>query len=246
MPVHLYGFPADMDAILAIAIEHELHVVEDACQAHGAAYRSSNGQTVVKKAGTLGQLGCFSFYPGKNLGAMGEGGAVLTDDESLAAKVRLLRNHGQIEKYRHVIPNGSNCRLDTMQAAILNIKLRKLDEWNARRLRIAEIYYTGLEGLSITLPETKSYGEHAYHLFVVQVEERNEIRRRLAMCDIETGLHYPVPLHLQPGLQCLGLGPGSFPVSEKIAERLLSLPMHPHLTPEQAEYVCEVLTEAVE
>lgn len=246
VPVHMYGFPAHMDAILAIASEHTLSVVEDACQAHGATYYSTNGQLVPKKAGSIGQLGCFSFYPGKNLGAMGEGGAVVTNDEALAERIRLLRNHGQVEKYHHDISNGSNSRLDTLQAAILDAKLRMLDEWNGRRRQIAEIYNSCLEASNVVLPKTKEYGDHAYHLFVIQVEGRDQIRSRLADLEIETGLHYPIPLHLQRGLQYLKLGPGSYPRTERMAERLLSLPMHPNLTPSQAEYVCDALIEAVE
>ena len=246
IPVHLYGYPADMDAILAIALEFELNVVEDACQAHGAIYyTSSNGQSIPKRAGTFGHLGCFSFYPGKNLGAMGEGGAVITDNPELAEKIHLLRNHGQIEKYNHILSHGANCRLDALQAAILDVKLRMLDEWNARRRNLAALYSDGLGGMRVTIPTTKAYGEHVYHLYVVQVEERDHVRDYLAACDIETGLHYPIPLHLQKALQWLEVSRGNYPVTERMADRLLSLPMFPHMSIAQVEYVCDTLAQAV-
>ena len=245
IPVHLYGFPADMNAILDIASAYNLDVIEDACQAHGAAHMSSNNGSLPIRAGALGRLGCFSFYPGKNLGAMGDGGAVTTEDGELAVRIRLLRNHGQIKKYDHVLSHGSNCRLDSLQAAILDVKLRRLDEWNSRRREIAAHYVDHLEGSGVTLPQTRPYGEHVYHLFVVQVEDRDRIQRHLAESNIESGLHYPIPLHLQQGLKYLGLERGSFPETEAMADRLLSLPMYPHMDMAQIEYVCDVLIEAV-
>lgn len=245
MPVHLYGFPADMDPILDLASEYRLAVVEDACQAHGAVYFSTRNGLTPRKAGTLGNIGCFSFYPGKNLGAMGDAGAVITEDAQLAEKIRLLRNHGQITKYDHVLSRGSNCRLDSLQAAILDVKLQKLDEWNSRRRRIAAEYSERLERSGITLPRVSSYGEHVYHLFVVQIEDRDQIQQQLAMNGIETGLHYPIPLHLQRGLRNLGLGPGMYPETEEMAKKLLSLPMHPHMDMSQIGYVCDTLLKEV-
>jgi dTDP-4-amino-4,6-dideoxygalactose transaminase len=245
LPVHLYGFPANMDAIGGIADQYGLDIVEDACQAHGSAYFSINGKVVAKKAGAIGRAAGFSFYPGKNLGAMGEGGAVTTNDTALAASIRQLRNHGQAERYVHVVSNGSNCRLDSIQAAILDAKLKKLDEWNACRQQVAAAYNARLAGSRVKLPRTPGYGQHVYHLYVVLVEERDRVRRELAESGIETGLHYPVPLHLQEAYRSMGLKRGSFPVTEAAADRLLSLPMYPHMTADEVDYVCCMLQKAV-
>lgn len=244
LPVHLYGFPADMQAIHSLAKQYGLDVVEDSAQAHGATYTLRNGTTSVHKCGSTGRLGCFSMYPGKNLGGIGEAGAVVTNDDELARQVRLLSNHGQTERYIHSTAVGTNGRLDAIQAAVLDIKLKRLDEWNDCRRKVAEHYAARLEGTSITAPKALPYGEHIYHVYLVQVENRDQVRQRLSERGVETGLHYPVPLHLQEAFRYLEQGPGSFPVTEQVAERLLSLPMFPHLTSDQVDYVCDELIQA--
>jgi dTDP-4-amino-4,6-dideoxygalactose transaminase len=246
IPVHLYGFPADMGALHSIAQAFNLYIVEDACQAHGSVYTLSNGGSTTHKAGSTGQFGAFSMYPGKNLGAIGEAGALITSDAGLAEKARLLINHGQTERYVHAIPNGTNGRLDAIQAAILDIKLKRLDEWNECRRQVASHYRARLAGSRIRIPETRPYGEHIYHVYLVQLENRDQVRGRLAETGVETGLHYPVPLHLQAAFRHMELGPGSYPITERIAARLLSLPMFPHMTRAQVDYVCDRLLEAVE
>jgi dTDP-4-amino-4,6-dideoxygalactose transaminase len=246
MPVHLYGFPADMQAIHKLAKQYGLDVVEDSAQAHGATYTLQNGKTTVHKAGTTGRLGCFSMYPGKNLGGIGEAGAVITNDDELARQVRLLSNHGQTERYIHSTAVGSNGRLDSIQAAVLDIKLKRLDEWNNCRRQHAEHYNARLEGTRVTAPKALPYGEHIYHVYLVQVEDRDRVRQQLSERGVETGLHYPVPLHLQEAFRFLEQGPGSFPVTEQVAERLVSLPMFPHLTSDQVDYVCDELIKATE
>ena len=244
LPVHLYGFPADMQAIHSLAQQYGLDVVEDSAQAHGAAYTLQNGTTSVHKCGSTGRLGCFSMYPGKNLGGIGEAGAVVTNDDELARQVRLLSNHGQTERYIHSTAVGTNGRLDAIQAAVLDIKLKRLDEWNNCRRKVADHYAARLGGTRVKTPETLPYGEHIYHVYLVQVEDRDQVRQKLAERGVETGLHYPVPLHLQEAFRYLELGPGSFPVTEQVAERLLSLPMFPHLTSDQVDYVCDSLIQA--
>jgi dTDP-4-amino-4,6-dideoxygalactose transaminase len=244
LPVHLYGFPADMQAIHTIARQYGLDVVEDAAQAHGASYTLTNGTTSEHRCGTTGRLGCFSMYPGKNLGAIGEAGAVVTNDDELARQVRLLANHGQTERYIHSTAVGSNGRLDSIQAAVLDIKLKRLEEWNDCRRKVADHYAARLGGSRVKTPEVLPYGQHIYHVYLVQVEGRDGVRQTLAERGIETGLHYPVPLHLQEAFRYLEQGPGSFPVTEHVAERLLSLPMFPHLTGDQIDYVCDALIEA--
>ena len=244
MPVHLYGFPADMQAIHTLAKQYGLDVVEDSAQAHGATYTLQNGSTSVHKCGSTGRLGCFSMYPGKNLGGIGEAGAVITNDDELARQVRLLSNHGQTERYIHSTAVGTNGRLDAIQAAVLDIKLQRLDEWNNCRRQAAAHYTARLEGSRVTAPKTLPHGEHIYHVFLVQVEDRDRVRQQLSERGVETGLHYPVPLHLQEAFRYLEQGPGSFPVTEQVAERLLSLPMFPHLTPDQIDYVCDELIKA--
>ncbi len=238
LPVHLYGQPADMDRILRIAAKHRLPVIEDAAQAHGARYRG-------RRVGGLGRIGCFSFYPGKNLGAYGEGGALVTDDPELADKARALRDHGQRQKHRHEMI-GFNYRMAGFQGAVLRIKLRYLDDWNAARRAHAQRYLDGLKGLSrLGLPLVDQKLESVFHLFVIEVEDRDRIAARLKTEGIESGLHYPVPVHLQPAYGELGLGPGSFPVSERLAQRCLSLPMFPELTDEQIDHVCARLRAAL-
>lgn len=230
IPVHLYGQAADMDPLHALAQAHGLVVIEDAAQAHGATYHG-------RPCGTLGRVGCFSFYPGKNLGAYGDGGAVTTDDPAVAQQVRMLRNYGQSKKYYHDVA-GWNSRLDTVQAAILRIKLRHLADWNEARRRHAARYREQLAGLPLTLPGEMPGNRHVYHLFVVQVDQREAFMDYLARRDVHCGIHYPVPIHQQAAYRELGYQPGALPVTERIAPRLVSLPMYPELTGEQVDYAC--------
>jgi dTDP-4-amino-4,6-dideoxygalactose transaminase len=234
VPVHLYGQPADMDAILAIAKKHGLWVVEDTCQAHLAEYKG-------RKAGSMGVAGAFSFYPGKNMGACGEGGAVTTNDENLAAKIRMLRDHGQSKKYHHEM-EGYNGRCDALQAAALRIKLKHLPVWNEARRNKAKIYLDLLKEVDgVILPKANKRCLHVYHLFVIQVDNRDDVVEALKQMGISTGLHYPIPLHLQKAYEHMGLEVGSFPVAEACAKSLLSLPMYPELSEEQIVYVCDCL-----
>lgn len=223
IPVHLYGQPADMDAINDIASTHGLTVIEDACQAHGARYRG-------RRAGSLGHAAAFSFYPGKNLGAFGDGGMVVTDDDEVAETVRKLRNLGSTEKYCHDV-KGFNRRLDTLQAAVLEVKLARLDHDNALRRRAAALYDALLEEPAVRTPWTAPNTEHAHHLYVIEVDDRNALRSHLATVGVATGVHYPVPIHMQPAYTALGDGPGSYPTTEASAQRILSLPMHPYVSP---------------
>ncbi len=243
MPVHLYGLPAEMNAILSLAGEFGLEVIEDACQAHGAEHRLADGRWV--KAGTLGRAGCFSFYPGKNLGALGEAGALVTADDDLAGRVRCLRDHGQIERYVHLSPDGVNARMDAIQAAVLEIKLTRLADWNARRREVAAWYAEELAGTELRLPREPEGTRHVFHLYVVRVPRRDAVRHDLAQYGISTGLHYPIPLHLQPAFAHLELGPGSFPEAERAATEVLSLPMYPHLTRHQVAYISDRLRKAL-
>jgi dTDP-4-amino-4,6-dideoxygalactose transaminase len=237
VPVHLYGQPADMDRILRIADAHRLPVVEDAAQAHGARCHG-------RRVGGFGRLGCFSFYPGKNLGAYGEGGALVTNDAELADKARALRDHGQRRKHCHELI-GYNYRMSAFQGAVLGVKLNYLDRWNAARQALARRYLERLTDLpQIGLPLIDQDRESVFHLFVVELDHRDRIAARLKTEGIDTGLHYPVPVHLQPAYRNLGLPPGRFPVSERLATRCLSLPMSPELTNKQADYVCARLKAA--
>lgn len=243
LPVHLYGLPADMAPILQLAARYNLHVIEDACQAHGASYQL-NGEW--KQAGSLGDVAAFSFYPGKNLGAMGEGGGVTTNNATMAHRMKQWRDHGQREKYIHDNANGWNGRLDTLQCAILNIKLQKLAEWNNRRRQAAAWYRQRLEqDERIVLPHEPNGRFHVYHLFVVQLPDRETVRQKLTEQGIGLGLHYPLPLHLQPAYQGWGWQPGQFTATETAANHLLSLPMFPHLTEDQVDHVCRVLLNAL-
>jgi dTDP-4-amino-4,6-dideoxygalactose transaminase len=237
LPVHLYGQPADMSALADIAARHRLALVEDACQAHGAEY---NGRRV----GGLGTAGCFSFYPSKNLGGCGEGGAVTTNDPDLAARIRLLRNHGSVSKYEHRIP-GYNFRLEGLQGAFLSAKLKYLDEWNHRRRIAAKEYDRLLTGSQVAAPVEMPYAKHVYHLYVVQTEDRDGLRQRLAEREVEAGLHYPVPLHLQEAYKSLGYRMGDFPVTEQAARRIVSLPMHPGLSGAAIAYVADAIQDAL-
>lgn len=228
LPVHLYGQPCDMDALLSIASRRGLWLVEDAAQAHGAQFKG-------KACGTLGRVGCFSFYPGKNLGAYGDGGAVCTNDRALAARVRQLRDHGRSGKYEHELI-GFGERLDTIQAAILRVKLRKLDEWNRRRRAHAETYRTLLEGLVILPAEGKDV-EPVYHLFVIRTGARDALLEHLRSQGISAGIHYPIPLHKQAAFRNAGFSGVALPVTERVVDEILSLPMYPELPKEQLSYV---------
>jgi dTDP-4-amino-4,6-dideoxygalactose transaminase len=237
MAVHLYGRPADMDAIMVLAREHGLRVIEDACQAHGARYRG-------RRMGGIGDFAAFSFYPAKNLGALGDGGMLTTSDPELADRVRAMRDYGQRRKYEHVAM-AWNRRLDTLHAAVLRLKLRRLDDWNAARRRHASRYAQLLEGCGLVLPAAAPEAEHVFHLFVVQAPDRDRLAAALAARGIATGLHYPVPIHLQPAYRERGLGRGCFPVAEQMADRVLSLPMFPELSDAQLERVAEAIRTSV-
>ena len=241
VPVHLYGHPADMDRILPLAEHHGLVVVEDAAQAHGAAYRG-------RRCGTLGAAGAFSFYPTKNLGAYGDGGAVVTNDTALAERLVLLRNYGWSERYYSAI-KGYNSRLDELQAAVLGAKLPYLDSWNARRRRLAALYTAALAddaGVSaIQVPTEAAWAAHTYHLYVVRVPERDRVQAGLRERGIATQVHYPVPVHLQKAYRDLGYTPGSLPHTEQAAAEILSLPLYPELTDDDVQYVAAALRETV-
>nr|MBP7323851.1 DegT/DnrJ/EryC1/StrS family aminotransferase [Deltaproteobacteria bacterium] len=240
IPVHLFGQTADMDPIRDIAAEYGLFIVEDACQAHGSEYK---GWT----AGSLGVAGCFSFYPGKNLGAYGEAGAVVTNDSEVAEKVKRLRDHGQSQKYLHGAI-GWNSRMDGFQAAILSVKLRHLPEWNRARRKNATCYSDLLSDCangSLILPVEADYAKHVYHLYVIRVRRRELLMRALSEAGISSGIHYPVPIHLTEAYQFLGYHRGSFPVAERCADEFVSLPMFPELTRAQIEYVAENISRFV-
>ena len=239
LPVHLYGQPAHLDPLLAIARRHDLALIEDACQAHGAEYKG-------QKVGALGRAGCFSFYPSKNLGACGEGGAIVTNDPELAERVRLLRNHGSVSKYEHRFP-GYNFRMEGLQGAFLAVKLPHLDEWNERRRKAAQHYDRLFSATQpgIIAPNEMSYAKHVYHLYVIQADARDALRQQLAERGVETGLHYPIPLHLQEAYRSLGYGRGDFPVAEQLADRALSLPMYPDISLEAVEVVASALLECL-
>jgi dTDP-4-amino-4,6-dideoxygalactose transaminase len=232
VPVHLFGLVADMDAIMAVANKHSLPVVEDACQAHGAEYKD-------RRAGSLGHIGCFSFYPGKNLGALGEAGAIVTDDSELKCKIDALRDHGQTRRYHHAMI-GWNGRMDGIQAAALSVKLPRLAELNSKRRQHASQYSAELAGLDeIILPTAPSHGLHAFHIYAIRAPRRDGLLRYLAQREITAAVHYPVPVHLQPAYASLGFKPGAFPVAERCADEFLSMPMFPELTPAQIQWVAE-------
>jgi dTDP-4-amino-4,6-dideoxygalactose transaminase len=244
VPVHLYGQTADMDAIGDIARRYNLIVVEDACQAHGAQYFSER-ENRWKKAGSMGRAAAFSFYPGKNLGACGEAGAVTTSSEEIAAKIRMLRDHGQSRKYYHDI-EGYNGRLDSIQAGILNVKLRHLEDWNERRRQAAQRYdelFSGVEG--VVVPTQSEWSRAVYHLYVIRVQNRDKLQRHLAAANIDTGIHYPVPLHLQKAYEGFGHGAGSFPIAETVASEIISLPMYPQLRAEQQQRVVSEIRDFI-
>jgi dTDP-4-amino-4,6-dideoxygalactose transaminase len=245
VPVHIYGQVADMDAILELAQRFKLIVVEDACQAHGAEYFSKK-ENRWRKAGSIGHVGAFSFYPGKNLGACGEAGAVTTDDEEMARKMRMLRDHGQAKKYYHDI-EGYNGRLDSMQAGFLSVKLRHLAAWNKARQAAAQRYQELFAEAkdSVVIPREASWSRGVFHLYVVRTQEREALQTHLAEAGIGTGIHYPIPLHLQKAYNHLGFKKGDFPITERIACDILSLPMFPQLQPEQQSRVAKKVLEFV-
>ncbi len=244
VPVHLCGQVADMDAILELAEAWGLLVVEDACQAHGAEYYSRRDQCW-RKAGSIGAAAAFSFYPGKNLGACGEAGAVVTNDPDLAAKVRTLRDHGQVEKYYHSM-EGYNGRLDAIQAGILQVKLAHLAQWNDQRRKNAEIYGELLSSVDgVLLPFEPSWSRAVYHLYIVRVQDRQDMQGYLKDAGIGTGIHYPIPLHLQEAYQFLDYHKGDFPVAERIAPEILSLPMYPQLRRPEQEAVARAVKECL-
>lgn len=235
VPVHLYGQPVDMDAVMATADRHHLIVIEDAAQAHGARYKG-------RCAGSIGHAAAFSFYPSKNLGAIGDGGMITTSDDQAAARIRLLRNYGQRVKYYHSTP-GTNSRLDTLQAAVLRIKLPHLDGWNAARRRHADAYAARLAPV-VRTPASAAGVEHIFHLYVIETDQRDALQARLKAQQIDTGIHYPVPAHLQEVSAPLGGTAGMFPATEAAAGRMLSLPMYAELTEDQIDYVAAAVRGA--
>jgi dTDP-4-amino-4,6-dideoxygalactose transaminase len=238
VPVHLFGQMADMDAIMGTAHRYGTPVVEDACQAHGAEFKG-------RKAGSVGVAGSFSFYPGKNLGAFGEAGAVTTDDGDLRTKVRMLRDHGQVAKHDHTAI-GWNARMDGIQAAVLSVKLRRLSLANAARRAHARLYDELLaDEPRVIRPAVSPHALHVYHIYAVRVPHRDELLQRMASRGIHCGVHYPIPIHLQEAYSFLGLRPGSFPVAERCAREFLSLPMYPELRPEQIRFVVKGLKESL-
>jgi len=229
IPVHLYGQPADMDPILAIARRNRLIVIEDAAQAHGAEYKG-------RRTGSLADLACFSFYPGKNLGAYGEGGAVVTSNSEMDRKIRMLRDWGAEKKYYHRF-KGYNYRLDGIQGAVLRVKLRHLDEWNCARDLHARAYCSMLSNSMVGVPRQMSYARHVHHVYAVRAPERDQLQERLARAGVQTGIHYPIPVHLQEAYREPHYKEGDFPFSEAAAREVLSLPMYAELTSQQVEYV---------
>ncbi len=236
IPVHLYGQISNMDEIMRIAEQYNLFVLEDAAQAHGATYKN-------KKAGTIGHVGCFSFYPSKNLGAFGQGGAVITNDAHFAEKIRMFIDHGQREKYQHVL-EGWNFKMDGFQAAVLNVKLKYLDKWNSARRRHAQTYNNLLKDTDgIVLPKELPDRQHVYHLYVIHVKDRTLLQQYLKDADIGSSIHYPIALHLQNAFHYLGYKRGDFSITEECASSVLSLPMFPELTSSEVKYVCEKIKE---
>ena len=235
LPVHLYGHPAPMEPIRQLAGKFGIVVIEDACQAHGARYKG-------KRAGSLGDAAAFSFYPGKNLGAYGDGGMVVTNDREVANRLEMLRNYGQKEKYHHLF-RGYNRRLDTLQAAILRVKLKYLEKWNAARRCSAKLYHDFLEGTDVVTPSETREVESVWHLYVIRSEHRDTLREHLVSKGISASIHYPIPVHLQPAYKDLGYKRGNFPVTEGHASRILSLPMYAELTSEQVQLTAETIRE---
>jgi len=237
LPVHLYGQPADLDPILALARQRGIFVVEDAAQAHGARYRG-------KLMGAHGDIVCWSFYPGKNLGAFGDAGAVTTNNTALAQRIRGLRNYGSKEKYFNV-ERGVNSRLDPLQAAVLRVKLTKLDDWTERRRAIASAYAEGLMGTGVILPYVPAWAEPAWHLYVIRVKDRDSLQQQLAAAGIGTLIHYPIPPHMQEAYADLGLNEDSLPLARQLANEVLSLPIGPHLSPDEVREVVTMVSDCV-
>lgn len=238
LPVHLYGRPADLDPMMEIARRHGLSVIEDGCQAHGAIYKG-------RRVGSIGRAAAFSFYPGKNLGAYGEGGALTTNDGRLAQLARSLRDHGQSKRYFHDFV-GYNYRMDGFQGAVLRLKLKRLAEWTAKRREFAQLYRSLLSGTVVGLPEDDSHSECVYHLFVAYVEDRDRVREELEKRGVQTAIHYPRPVHLQKPYAALGYRPGDLPYTEQAAERCFSLPLFPEMTAEQVRYGAQMVAEVTE
>lgn len=235
LPVHLHGQPADINAIMEIARKHDIPVIEDAAQAHGAEYHG-------KRTGSLGDLACFSFYPGKNLGAYGEAGMVVTNNPRYAETIRMLRDWGQAAKYEHRL-KGYNYRMDGLQAAVLRIKLGYLDDWTDKRRKNAGLYTDSLDNLDVTTPVETIHVRHVYHVYTIRHETRNNLRAYLSHNSIQTGIHYPIPVHLQTAYSDLGYRLGDLPVTEKVADEILSLPMYPELTASQIDTVTSAIRD---
>jgi dTDP-4-amino-4,6-dideoxygalactose transaminase len=236
LPVHLYGQMAHLDPLLEICERHGLALIEDAAQAHGATYRG-------RRAGAVGRVGCFSFYPGKNLGAYGESGALITHDDAIATRARALRDHAQSERYRHE-ELGFNYRMDGIQGAVLGVKLRHLDRWNTIRRQVAARYQASLADTPLVQPHEAEGRHHVWHLYVVRSADRDRLQQALAEACIGTGLHYPIPIHLQPAYAHLGYRVGDFPVAEQLAQQCLSLPIYAELSAEEQEHIVQVLKQA--
>jgi len=244
IPVHLYGQPTHMKPLLDIARKYNLKIIEDTAQAHGAKYRISADKWQI--AGNMGDIGCFSFYPTKNLGAFGDGGAVVTDDENIYKKLLMLRDYGRKSRYEHIIL-GYNSRLDTVQATILRIKLEHLDKWNALRQKNAKIYTDKLKGIKdVVVPFEADYGQHVYHIYAIRVKGRDRVIEELTKEGIGVLVHYPIPLHLQEVYKTLGYKSGDFPVAEKVAKEVISLPMYPHMPENQIEFVAKTLKKIIQ
>ncbi|MFH1671316.1 MAG: DegT/DnrJ/EryC1/StrS family aminotransferase [Candidatus Portnoybacteria bacterium] len=235
LPVHLFGRPVDMGKLMEIANRNNLLVIEDACQSHGAKYKE-------KKVGSFGLAGCFSFYPSKNLGAFGDAGMVTTNSEEIYGKIRILRNHGEKQKYFHET-KGFNSRLDNLQAAVLRVKLKYLDEWNKTRNKWAQLYTSLLEGTSLITPRIEPQLCHVFHLYVVRSKKRDKLLNFLKEREIYAGIHYPIPIHLLPAFKNLGYKEGDFPIAERYAREIISLPMFPELTEEKINYIVEIIKE---
>ena len=235
IPVHLYGQMAEMGPLMDIAEDNDLKIIEDSAQAHGAEYKG-------RKSGTIANAGCFSFYPGKNLGAYGDAGMVTTNDDEIAENVKILRDHGRSDKYEHKII-GFNHRIDALQAAILNVKLKHLNEWTDARRKNAKLYDELLGRCAVVTPVEKEYNKHVYHLYVIRTKNREELQKHLKAQGISTGIHYPIPLHLQPAYSNLNHKQGDFPITEKYSGEILSLPMFAELTEHEIEYVVEKIKE---
>jgi dTDP-4-amino-4,6-dideoxygalactose transaminase len=238
IPVHLYGKPADTETLTEIAQKNKLIIIEDAAQAHGAEVRG-------RRVGGLGQMGCFSFYPGKNIGAYGEGGAVTTDDEEFAEKIRLLRDWGAKKKYYYDV-KGFSFRMETLQGAILQVKLRHLEKWTEARRRLARYYDEQLKDVSVQIPSTPVGVRHVYHVYAILTDDRDRLQDYLTAKAIQTNIHYPVPVHLQKAYSDMGYRTGDFPIAERACARLLSLPLYPEMTETQVEEVATAVRQGVE